>query len=215
MDWSLAKEVWEEVQVQGYLVAQMTETDVESAVQRIRGWYPDIRVGMESPHLTAEFWTQETTLAGTVDKNLLPLKIEHEADGIVAVITYEKNALARLITSRLGVLAPEHRGSGLALLGPLLLERIGRAIGAELAYYFATLKTRHQQVIAERAGYQLVGIVPGYDRDMVRPGEVKRVFEAIYARLLVSEDEVLIPAAEHMTSRTKEVWEALFTRLPI
>jgi hypothetical protein len=31
----------------------------------------------------------------------------------------------------LGVLAPEHRHTGLGLLGPILLEALGRAIGAE------------------------------------------------------------------------------------
>ena len=55
-----------------------------------------------------------------------------------------RNVLARSITCRLGVLAPEHRSAHLALLGPLLLEEIGRALGAELAYYFATPFARRQ-----------------------------------------------------------------------
>jgi hypothetical protein len=34
-------------------------------------------------------------------------------------------------------------------------------------------------MIAERTGYAIVGIVPAYDRDMVSPAVVKRVYEAL------------------------------------
>ena len=51
------------------------------------------------------------------------------------MITFEKNALSRTITCRLGAVDPQHRGT-LGLLGAMLLEKVGRAIGAELAYYF-------------------------------------------------------------------------------
>lgn len=81
---------------------------------------------------------------------------------------------------------------------------------SELAYYFATLKTRHQQVIAERRGFQLVGIVPGYDRDVITDGVVKRVYEALYAKLLVPSDELYIPPPESFTKRTRAVWSTLF-----
>lgn len=110
----------------------------------------------------------------------------------------------------MGVLSPEHRTAALALIGPLLLEEIGRALGAELAYYFATLKTRHQQVIAERCGFQLVGIVPGHDRDVITKGVVKRVYEALYVKLLVASDELYTPPPEAFTKRTRAVWSVLF-----
>ena len=96
------------------------------------------------------------------------------------------------------------------MFGPLLLERIGRAIGAELAYYFATLKTRHQQVLAERSGYTLVGIVPAYDRDMVSAGKIKRVYEAIYAKVLCERSELFEPDVDSFTARTRAVWHSLF-----
>jgi hypothetical protein len=178
-------------------------------------WYPDIQAGMESPHLQPEFYFEHTQLVGEAeDRALLPLVIRQHEEGIIAVITYERSVLARSITCRLGVLAPEHRNAHLALLGPLLLEEIGRALGAELAYYFATLKTRHQQVIAERRGFELVGIVPGYDRDVIAPGVTKRVYEALYAKLLVSQDEVYVPPAESLTKRTRAVWTAIFDSEP-
>jgi hypothetical protein len=197
-----------------YALSQMTATDVPDVIARLPHWYPDIQVGMESPHLQADFYTAETTLADSiVERDVLPLVIRHPSNGVVALTTYERNVLARSITSRLGVLAPEHRGT-LALLGPMLLEGLGRAIGAELAYYYATLKTRHQQVIAERREFQLVGIVPGHDRDAIATSEVKRVYEALYAKLLVSSDEVFVPSRSALTARTREVWAALFGTAP-
>ncbi|HKU44728.1 MAG TPA: hypothetical protein VJR89_41495 [Polyangiales bacterium] len=216
MDWRPAHEVLAKTKVpEGYRLEQMTREDVPIAASRIRQWYPDIVVGMESPHLSEAFWLEHTLLAGeTEDRALFPIVARHAQDGVVAVITYEKNSLARSITSRLGVLAAEHRHTGLGLLGPILLEELGRAIGAELAYYFATLKTKHQQVIAERRGFRLVGIVPGYDRDMINPGETKRVYEALYAKLLVGPEQVFTPPASALTPATQAVWRALFESTP-
>lgn len=198
----------------GYELAQMAPEDVPLVVAQLARWYPDIEAGMESPHLQSEFYFAHTQLAGrTEERSLLPLVIRQRADGVVAVITYERNVLARSITCRLGVLAPEHRIAQLALLGPLLLEEIGRALGAELAYYFATLKTRHQQVIAERREFELVGIVPGHDRDVIEPGVTKRVYEALYAKLLVPQADVHVPPVAALTKRSRAVWTALFGEL--
>jgi hypothetical protein len=48
------------------------------------------------------------------------------------------------------------------------------------------------------------------NRDMIRPGEIKRVYEAIYAKVLVGDDAVSVPTEEGLTVRTKAVWAALF-----
>jgi hypothetical protein len=211
MQWNEASAALTETQLPAnYRLCRMQAGDVSVVTARLAQWYPDIRVGMESPHLQDAFYFEHASLEGYPETVLLPLVIRHSEDGVVAVITYEKNSLSRTITSRLGVLSPEHRASGLALLGPMLLERIGRAIGAELAYYFATLKTRHQQVLAERSGYTLVGIVPAYDRDMIRPGEIKRVYEAIYAKVLIDRAELAEPDVDSFTAQTRAVWNALF-----
>jgi hypothetical protein len=199
----------------GYRLFHMSRQDVPLVTAGFRRWYPDVVVGEESLHLQEEFYYREMALAGeSQQRDLLPIVTKHETEGLIAAITYKKDSLARTITGRLGAIAPEHRHSGLGLLGPMLLENIGRAIGAELAYYFATLKSRHQQVIAERQGYQLVGIVPGYDRDLVRPGEVKRVYEVIYAKLLVGAEHVHVPERENLTVRTRAVWKSLFGAEP-
>ncbi|WP_437741152.1 hypothetical protein WMF39_36670 [Sorangium sp. So ce1504] len=215
MNWDGARATLKETKVpSGYELVQLRRADVLALVEDLRGWYPDIVVGAESCHLTPEFYYEQTMLADVAeDRPILPIVARHQG-AIVAMTTFEKNASARTITCRMGAIAPAHRGPSLALLGPMLLERLGRAIGAELAYYFATLKSPHQQVLAERQRYRLVGIMPAHDRDMVRPGEVKRVYEAIYAKVLVPDDAIEVPAASALTVRTRAVWASLFGSLP-
>ncbi len=194
----------------GYTLMQLRKEDVGSLTEALRAWYPDIVVGSESCHLEPSFYHARAALAdGDLALDILPIVAKH-GDSLAAMITFERNTAARTITSRMGAAAPAHRGSGISMLGPTLLERFGRAMGAELAYYYATLKSRHQQVLAERNRYTLVGIVPAFDRDMVRPGEVRRVYEAIYAKVLVEGTNVEVPGADALTPRTRAVWDALF-----
>jgi len=213
MDWSGATTILNEIKAPaGYTLAQMSRENVLPTVDALRRWYPEILVGAESCHLTADFYNHHTLLRGTSDdRPVFPIVAKHD-EAIVGMITFEKNSLSRTITCRLGAVDPQHRGT-LGLLGAMLLEKVGRAIGAELAYYFATLKSLHQQVLAERLRYQLVGIVPAFDRDMVREGEVKRVYEAIYAKVLVSDDAVQLPEATNLTEKTQAVWQTLFGSL--
>ncbi len=58
--------------------------------------------------------------------------------------------------------------------------------------------------------YQLVGIVPAFDRDMIRPGEIKRVYEALYAKVLISSESVVTPPEGALSFKTRKVWNALF-----
>jgi hypothetical protein len=215
MDWSQARRILAETNMpSGYTLSAMARSDVPEVVRKLREWYPDITVGAESYHLDPEFYYRETTLEEAErEPSIFPIVARHHRS-IVAMMTVEQNSRARTITSRMGAIDPDHRGPGLALLGPLLLQKIGRATGAELAYYFATLKSAHQQVLAERAKYQLVGIVPGFDRDMVRPGEVKRVYEALYAKLLVEQQALVVPLPSALTAQTRALWRSLFGEPP-
>jgi hypothetical protein len=211
MDWSKAREVLKRTKTApGYELVQLARGDVPRAVASLCDWYPEIAVGAESCHLTVEFFYDQTTLAGESDERPIFPVIAKHGDDVAGMMTFERNAAANTITCRVGAVARAHRGSGLALLGPMLLESIGRAIGAELAYYFATLKTPHQQVLAERMRYELVGIVPAFDRSMVRAGEIMRVYEAMYAKVLVGDEAVEAPSEDDLTARTRAVWQALF-----
>ena len=211
MTWDAATDVLAKTEPPtNYSLAVMQKVDVATVVRALGGWYPDIVVGAESCHLTEEFYLSQTALIdASEERSILPI-VARFHDEIVGMITYEKNVDARTITCRMGAVAPEHRGTGLAMFGPILLEKIGAAIGAELALYYATLKTKDQQVLAERMRYQLVGIVPAFDRDMVQPGEIKRVYEALYAKVLISSDGVVKPPLSALSFRTRKVWNAIF-----
>jgi len=95
---------------------------------------------------------------------------------------------------------------------PLLAEAIGRAIGMGMVYGMATLKVPHVQHAFETLGWQLIGIAPGYDREMIAPGLVKRVYEAVYAKVLVAETNLLRPRAGNLTERTRAFFQLLFPK---
>ena len=79
-----------------------------------------------------------------------------------------------------------------------------------IAYGMATLKVPHIQRAMEELGFQLIGITPGYDRDMVAPGVVKRVYEAVYAKVLVPDEDLLRPEPQNLTPKTKALFDSLF-----
>lgn len=54
----------------------------------------------------------------------------------------------------------------------------------------------------------------GFDRVEVAPGIVKRVYQAVYAKLLVAEDEVQWPDPKNMTPRAHALFELLFADRP-
>ena len=62
----------------------------------------------------------------------------------------------------------------------------------------------------ERAGFKLLGFAPGYDREFVAPGVIKRVFEAYYAKILVTESELQRPDLNNLTPKTRELFLSLF-----
>jgi hypothetical protein len=81
-------------------------------------------------------------------------------------------------------------------------EALGLAMGAGFIYSMCKLKLPHMQLAFERAGYKLLGFAPGYDREVVSPDVVKRVFEAYYAKILVPENDLLIPNQSDLTPKT-------------
>jgi hypothetical protein len=53
----------------------------------------------------------------------------------------------------------------------------------------------------ERAGHQLLGLTPGYDREMVEGNVVKRVYEAVFAKVLVPETALLRPDPKELDAK--------------
>ena len=92
------------------------------------------------------------------------------------------------------------------------MEAMGNAMGMGMVYGLATLKFPNMQVGFEKAGWQLIGIIPGFDRELIGPGQVKRVFEAIYVKVLAAESEFLRPSVAGMTSVTNALFNFLYPR---
>ena len=131
-------------------------------------------------------------------------------DELAAVICGERNQDALTLYASLTIVAATHRGAQLGKTGALLMEVLARHMGFGLIYGMATLKAPYMQRALEAAGWQLIGITPGYDRELVAPGIVKRVFEAVYAKVLVSEGKLLHPEPQNLTTKTRAFFDFLF-----
>ena len=62
----------------------------------------------------------------------------------------------------------------------------------------------------EHRGWKLVGIMPGFDRELVAPGVVKRVYESVYVKLLIPEADLLRPHAEDLTPAGLALFDLLY-----
>lgn len=112
--------------------------------------------------------------------------------------------------SSLGAVAPAHRGAHLARAGLGFSEHLARALGMGFVFGMATLKTPYAQRAFEAAGWRLIGIAPGYDRSLVAPGEIRRIYEGIYAKLLASDAALLYPLRANLTAQTRALFDLIF-----
>lgn len=194
---------------EGYTYEQLRRTDVPDLIANIGRWHPDIAVGAGSAYLRPAFYDEKVTLAGESERDTFAVVFRHEGR-MAGLWSWDREPDALAIYGRLLVIAPEHRGSRLAASTMLGTERLGRHCGAEFMYVMATLKVPHMAVALERAGYVLLGFLPGYDREVVAGGAVKRVFEAVYAKVLVPESALLRPDPANMTPRARALFERMF-----
>lgn len=192
----------------GYRYSVLRREEILELIAATKVWYPDISVGNASCYLRAEFYVEQVMLAGEAERDLLVLLFKH-GEQLVGFCALQRNRDALTLQMHFGVVAPEHRGARLGLQSLGLLETVGRFLGAEFIYGLATLKVTYLQKAFEQLGYQLIGIMPGYDRELIAGTRIRRVFEAVYVKVLASPEALLYPDAEALTPQT----QALFTRL--
>src|SRR5262245_51916900 len=192
----------------GYRYQYLDRQQVPTLITALRAWYPGIAVGNASCHLRESFYTDRVCLDGELDRDLLVVTFK-QADELVGVFSVERDADSQVLYGRIGAIAPEHRGSRLSRNILLLEEALGRAMGMGMVYGLATLKHPHMQATFERMGWKLIGITPGFDQEVVEPGVVKRVYEALYAKVLAPE-ELLRPRAQDLTLGVKALFDVLF-----
>jgi GNAT superfamily N-acetyltransferase len=210
MDWPSDDAMSEMIPLpEGYRVERLARSNISALIEAIAAWHPDISVGAASCYLREGFYTDKAFLGGETDKDLLVIVIRH-GDELAGMGSWEREQDALSIYARFGAIAPQHRGAKLAVRAMEFGENLARAMGAGFIYGLATLKIPNMQLALERAGYQLLGFAPGYDREMVAPGVVKRVYEAFYAKVLVPDDELLRPDPRNLSPKARALFDVIF-----
>jgi len=193
----------------GYRYEQLRRADVPELIAAIARWHPDIRVGAGSPYLRSAFYDEKVTLAGEAERDTFAVVFRHEGR-MVGLWSWDREPEALTIYGRLLVIDPGHRGAKIAASVMLGTERVARHCGAEFMYVMSTLKMPQMAQALEHAGYILLGFLPGYDREVVADGSVKRVFEAVYAKVLVPPSALLWPQPHNLTPRAQALFEQMF-----
>ena len=193
----------------GYRNESLKRADIPALIAAINVWHPDVAVGAASCYLREEFYVEKVSLAGETEKDVIVV-VTRFNDELAGMGSWEREPDARTLYARFRAIAPEHRGAKLAVRAMEFGERLGRAMGAGFIYGMATLKIPNMQLALERAGYQLLGFTPGYDREVVAPGIVKRVYEAVYAKVLVTDEELLRPDPKNLSPKAKALFDVLF-----
>ncbi len=193
----------------GFRFEFLRRADVPELIENIARWHPDIAIGGGSCYLRERFYDDEVQFEGGPDRNVLVALFRH-GEAMAGMWSWEKRHETISLYARLIVISPEFRSAKLGSAVMPLAELAGRAMGAEFFFGFATLKIPHMQHALEGVGWQLIGFTSGYDQEQVSPGVVKRVFEAVYCKVLVPEEELARPDPRNLTPRTLALFNAIF-----
>lgn len=193
----------------GFRLASLGRSDIPALIEAIGRWHPDIAVGVGSCYLRESFYTEQVQFEGEPEKRIFVGLFRH-GDEMAGMWSWEQEPDALTLYGRLIVVSPRHRGTSLASAVVPIAELAGRAMGAEFFFALVTLKIPHMQHMLENAGWQLIGFSFGYDREQVAPGVIKRVFEAVYCKVLVPEDELVRPEPQNLTARSRALFDAIF-----
>ena len=193
----------------GYRYELLNRRQIPGLISALEVWFPGIAVGNASCHLREDFYLQKVSLEGAPERDFIVILIQHD-DQLAGVFSAERDLDSEVLYGRICAISPRHRGAHLSRSVPLLEEALGRAMGLGMAYGLATLHYPHMQASFERMGWRLVGITPGFDRELVAPGVVKRVYEAVYAKVLVAEDDLLRPQSRSLTPAVRALFGLLY-----
>jgi len=193
----------------GYHYEYLRREQVPMLISALETWYPAIAVGNASCHLREQFYASEVCMNGELERDFLVVLFMCSSE-LVGMFSAERDADSQVLYGRICAISPKHRGAHLSRNVLLLEEALGRAMGMGMIYGLATLKYPHMQNTFERMGWQLVGITPGFDREVIAPGNVKRVYEAIYAKVLVAAEDLLRPRADDLTPSVQALFDLLY-----
>jgi hypothetical protein len=192
----------------GYRYDYLRSHEIQALIAKLGAWYPGIAVGTASCHMRAGFYEDKVCLDGQRERDFLVVLLKM-GDDLAGMLSVERDADSEVLYGRLGAISAEHRGSRLSRNIPLLMEALGRTMGAGMVYGLATLTHPYMQATFERVGWHLSGIMSAFDKEEVAPGNVRRVYEAVYSKVLAPE-ELLRPRARDMTPAVKSLFERLY-----
>jgi GNAT superfamily N-acetyltransferase len=198
---------------EGYQFECFDRAHIAPLIAHIRQWYPGISVGANSGYLRDDYYLERVYFEGEVTRDIWVCPISFNSE-IVGVFSLERESDSLTLYGRLIAVAPAHRGANLSKFIIHAAEVIGHSMGAAFLYSMVGLSGPHAQRALETAGYRLLGFFPGYDREEISPGVVKRVYQAVYAKLLVPAQEVHYPDPKNMTPKTRVLFELLFSDEP-
>jgi GNAT superfamily N-acetyltransferase len=189
----------------------MSSVDARDVIEFVRAHYPEVSAGAESGFCEPSFFEECVAMVDRdYDRPIAAFVIHTSSGALVAFLSVEHDPRARVLHGRLALVHPAHRRSGLGrFLGGDLVMQLATALRVELIMTYATLTHSFSQALLEAEGYMLVGIVPAHDRDSVAPGTVKRVWEALYARVLVEDDAVLAPSPAALGEAAGEMYRLI------
>ncbi|MGY6126018.1 hypothetical protein ACW9YV_11105 [Paraburkholderia strydomiana] len=193
----------------GFKYEQLSRRDVGALTEKIHAWYPDISVGSARGFLDPTFYESRVYLAGEREKDLIVYICRCE-DDIASMVCIERDLDSSTMQGRLAIVSPRYRNSGLANFGPFILDEQAKAMNIAMAYNRVSLRHAYAQRLVESAGFSLVGIIPASDREMLDPGTVKHVPEALYVKVYAPDSSLFAPAAESMTENVRRMWGQLF-----
>jgi GNAT superfamily N-acetyltransferase len=209
MKWPTAGELGALITLpEGYRFEFLRRADVQVLAAGLARWHPDIAIGGGSCYLRETFYADQVFFEGGPDRDVMVVVFVQGQD-VVGMWSIEKEPDSLTLYARLIVIDPKHRSAKLASNVMPIAESVGRAMGAGLIFGAATLKIPHMQHALETVGWQFVGFSSGYDQEMVSPGVVKRVFEAVYCKVLVPEEDLVQPDPKNLTPRARALWEAI------
>jgi hypothetical protein len=194
---------------EGYHYELLSRKQVPELIAAIELWYPGIAVGNASCHLREDFYTSKVYLKDEVERDFIVI-LFRRGDELVGMFSAELDRDSEVLYGRIAVIAPNCRGAHLSRNCLMLEEAMGRAMGLGMVYGLATMRYPQMQATFQRLGWHLIGITPGFDQEMVAPGVVKRVYEAVYAKVLVGDDELLRPRAGDMTPAVRALFDLLY-----
>jgi hypothetical protein len=193
----------------GYRFELLRREEIPALVKCVNEWFPGISVGGASRYMREDFYRNEVLFADAPTHGKIVLSLKQD-DELVGMFASEIDDDTESVYAALGVAAPAHRGSNLAHAGITFTEALGIEAAMGFAFGMATLKSPFAQRSFERAGWNLIGIAPGYDRELIEPGVVKRVYEAVYAKVLAADANILQPDRRNLTPRTQSFFDLVF-----